>query len=84
MHTKPSKMDPWALWAAFGAEVGFRTAFWERQGNCSEATLAPPALFLDPFWRPLDFEGLIHSVFLDVFGATAKTKQIMYFLQLYR
>ena len=32
--------------------------------------LGPLVFVLLPFWRPLDFGGLIRSVFLDVFGAT--------------
>ena len=35
--------------------------------------------FGSPFGAPLDFEGVIRLVFLDVFGATAK-KKIMYLL----
>ena len=35
--------------------------------------LAPLGLFCVPLWRPMDFEGTIRLVFLDVFGTTAKT-----------
>ena len=35
---------------------------------------APLGRFVLPFWRPLEFEGPIRFVFLDVFGATAKNK----------
>ena len=45
----------------------------------SRAILAPVGRLCAPFWRPLDFEGPIRSVFLEVFGATAKNIQIMYF-----
>ena len=33
-----------------------------------------------PFWRPLDFEGSVRSVFRDAFGAGTTVKQIMYFV----
>ena len=46
----------------------------------NEAILAPLGGVCVPFWRPLDFEGPIRSVFLYVFGATAKTRKQMYFL----
>ena len=31
-----------------------------------------------PFWRPLDVEGQIRLAFLDIFGAAAKTRTIIF------
>ena len=42
--------------------------------------LAPLGRLCVPSWRPLDFEGPIRSVLLDVFGATAKTIKNIYLL----
>ena len=50
----------------------------------SGAILVLLARFCVPFWRPLDFEGPIRLVFLDVFGATAKTENNTIFWEVYR
>ena len=55
---------------------GFRPLQKTRRLPRNIDMLAPLGQVWKPFWRPLDFEGPIRLVFLDVFGATAKTRNI--------
>ena len=64
------KLDLEAFLGDLGA-LGFMNAEKCAMTINSGAIWAPLGRICVPFWRPLDFEGPIRSVFLDVFVATA-------------